>query len=415
MKKLIVLLLLFLAPAGAQKHPLEILIEAARTNSPALKELLPANIHDLKERGGSAVWGQDFLFAIDIETVPSISIDRKAPVKMNRVPGSNSWYLLVKLRTGFTHSYEFFSDGKPMSLMYSYDVAGYNMDSYPKPGVPQGTMSPKRTIISKIYDGLATDYWIYASPGVDPSRPSAVMVWQDGESIVGPKDLVRLRLAIVTENLVSRNAIPPLIHVLISPGKGMRGQQYGTISDRYGRYLLEEVLPEVGKTYRLRTDGYSHAIAGLSAGGICSFTAAWHFPSEFSRVFTHVGSFAGLSGKPGSSDGGYLYPVKVRQEPRKNLRIWISSGTYDYERAGGSFPLGNILLANALKFKEYDFHFRFGEAMHSVGQPALDLPEALAWLWRDYDPAKTAQTYEIEAEERAKPPFRVKIVNRDSW
>jgi len=24
----------------------------------------------------------------------------------------------------------------------------------------------------------------------------------------------------------------------------------------------------------------------------------------------------------------------------------------------------------------------------------LDLPESLAWLWRDYDPAKTEQTYE---------------------
>jgi enterochelin esterase family protein len=63
----------------------------------------------------------------------------------------------------------------------------------------------------------------------------------------------------------------------------------------------------------------------------------------------------------------------------------------------------------------YDFHFRFGEAMHSAGQPSLDLPEILAWLWRDYDPGKTHQEYEMEESEKSKPPFRVEITNRDSW
>ena len=53
--------------------------------------------------------------------------------------------------------------------------------------------------------------------------------------------------------------------------------------------------------------------------------------------------------------------------------------------------------------------------MHSGGQPSLDLPEILAWLWRDYDPGKTHQAYEMEAAEKAKPVFRVQIVNRESW
>jgi enterochelin esterase family protein len=63
----------------------------------------------------------------------------------------------------------------------------------------------------------------------------------------------------------------------------------------------------------------------------------------------------------------------------------------------------------------YDFHFRFGEGMHSNAQGAMDLPESLAWLWRDYDPAKTGQTYEMEASERDKPLYRVRIANRDAW
>jgi enterochelin esterase family protein len=38
----------------------------------------------------------------------------------------------------------------------------------------------------------------------------------------------------------------------------------------------------------------------------------------------------------------------------------------------------------------------------------------MIWLWRDYDPAKTAQTYEIEPSEKAKPIFRVSVTNRDT-
>ncbi len=425
MKHPAALLLLFCAPVCAQRHPLETLMDAARRQLPTLRELLPANIYALKERGGAAVWGQDFLFAIDIDTTPTISVDRQPPLPMTRVAGSNLWYRLMRLRAGVTHSYEFFSNGQQMSLMYSYDVAGYNLDSYPRAGVPRGTMSGKKTMTSKIYAGMAADHWVYATPGVDPSRPSPVMVWQDGEAMTGAKDLVRMRLAMVSENLVRQNLIPPMVHVLISPGSAagtngattsLRGMQYGTVSDRYGRYLMEEILPDVEKIYRLRQDGYSRAIGGLSAGGICAFNTAWYFPGEFSRVYSHVGAFTAPSGdRPELGDGGHLYPFKVRRSPKKNLRVWLSSGTYDYENPGGSFPLQNIQLANSLKLSGYDFHFRFGEAMHSGGQPSLDLPEILAWLWRDYDPAKTHQQYEMEEAEKSKPVFRVRVVNRDAW
>ena len=423
MKRTSALLLLCCFPVLGQKHPLEALIDAARQHSSTLKELLPANIHALKERGGAAVWGQDFLFAVEMETTPTISIDRQAPLSLTRVPDSNLWYRLMRLRSGVTHSYEFFSNGQPMSLLYAYDVAGYNLDSYPRAGVPRGVMSAKQTMASRIYPEMTADYWVYASPGVDPSRPSPVMIWQDGEAMTGVKDLVRMRLAIVTENLVHQKLIPPMVHVLISPGtvpggggatKSLRGPQYGEISNRYGRYLLEEVLPEVAKTYRLRQDGYSRAIGGLSAGGICAFNTAWHMPHEFGRVYSHVGAFVSPA-ESAAVDGGHLYPFKVRRDPKKNLRVWLSSGTYDYEYPSGSFPLQNIHLANSLKLRGYDFHFRFGEAMHSGGQPSLDLPELLAWLWRGYDSAQTRQEFEMEEAEKAKPLFRVQIANRDSW
>jgi len=404
---------------NAQTHPLETVIEAARAKSPELKALLAKISPNLKNGGTALVWGQDFLFAVESGSESAVSvgvsIDGQPRAAMVRVPDSNIWYRLVKMRTGVTHSYEFEAEGK--ALFPRRDVAGYNPDSYPKPGVPKGILSEKKTIASKIYEGSTADYWVYVSPGLDPSRPAPLMIWQDGQSLVNG-DLSSLRLFTVTENLVAQKLIPPMIHVMISPGTGprMRSIQYDTVSDRFGRYLIEEVLPEVEKTYKLRADGYSRGIAGESSGGICSLNVAWYFPDKFSRVHSTIGSYTALQWHPEDHlDGGNIYPFLIRKEPRKNIRIWQSDGMEDIENQAGSWPLQAVQLANSLKMKGYDFHFRFGEAAHNSAQAAIDLPESLAWLWRDYDPAKTEQTYEMDPEERDKPLYRVRIANRDAW
>ena len=394
-------------------HPVEAIIDAAHANSPAFKDLLTKTFRNLKN-GTAQVWGQDFLFAIETDKPPSIAIDGQPPTPMSPIAGSDIWYRLVKMRTGVTHAYEFQADGK--ALRPRSDIPGYNPDSYPKPGVPKGTLSEKKTIASKIYSGSSADYWVYASPGIDPSRPAPLMVWQDGQGLVG--QLAAMRLFTVTENLVQQKLIPPMIHVMISPGTGqrMRSIQYDTVSDRYGRYLLEEVLPEVEKMYKLRPDGYSRGIAGSSSGAICALNVAWYFNDKFTRVQSTVGSYTALQWHPEEHlDGGNIYPFRIRREPKKNIRIWQSDGSDDIENQFGSWPAQAIQLANSLKMKGYDFHFRFGEAAHNGAQAALDLPESLAWLWRDYDPSKTEQIYEQDPAEREKPLYRFKITNRDAW
>jgi len=236
------LLLLSVGAMCAQTHPLQAIVEAARANPPVLKDLLAVNFPNLKNQGTALVWGQDFLFLAETAKQPAVSIDGQPQTPMTRVPNSGFWYAQVKMRTGVTHSYEYFAEGK--TLFPRRDVAGYNPDSYPKPGVPKGSLSERHTIASKIYEGSTADYWVYVSPGVDPGRPAPMMVWQDGQGLVNG-DLSSLRLFTVTENLVAQKAIPPMIHVMISPGTGprMRSIQYDTVTDRFGRYLLEEVLP----------------------------------------------------------------------------------------------------------------------------------------------------------------------------
>jgi enterochelin esterase family protein len=155
----------------------------------------------------------------------------------------------------------------------------------------------------------------------------------------------------------------------------------------------------------------------LSSGGICSFNAAWQMPDQFSRVITWIGSFTAIQWKedPNNPDGGQDYPEKVLREPKRNIRVWLQDGSEDQENDRyGSWPLANIRLANALKLHNYDVHFSFGKGTHNSGHGAAEFPAEMAWLWRDYDPAKTEQTYEIEASEKGKPLFRVGIVSRDA-
>src|SRR5579862_6267499 len=116
----------------------------------------------------------------------------------------------------------------------------------------------------------------------------------------------------------------------------MRSIQYDTVSDLYPRFLRDEVLPLIYSKYNIRKDGYSHAIAGNSSGGICAFNAAWYMPELFSRVVARVPSFTALQWKPGEQDGGNIYPFRVRREAKRNIRVWMQDGSEDMEAGSGA-------------------------------------------------------------------------------
>ncbi len=389
-------------------------IDAARKgpDSPAMKQ----RVAKMTAPAQVTVWGQDYLFLATSPSAVTVSIDLQPPKALAQVDPTH-WMLLTKMRTGVLHQYQFYAAGKPLGNRG--DAVGYNPDSYPQPGVPHGKLSEKHTLTSKIYDGMKYDYWVYASAGVDPNVPAPLMVWQDGQGLIG--EFSGLRLTTVTDNLVHQGLLPPMVHVMIAPGtsaegRPMRSIEYDTVSDHYPRFLMEEVLPDVEKTWKLRQDGYSRAIAGESSGGICAFDAAWFMQDKFSRVHSAVGSFTSIQWRSKENvDGGNVFPFMVRKDPKRNIRMWMSDGADDLENTHGSWPMQNIQMANSLKSREYDFHFRFGTAAHGGAQAALDLPESLTWLWRDYDPKKTSQEFTMDPAEKDKPYFRVNTLNRDAW
>jgi len=270
------------------------------------------------------------------------------------------------------------------------------------------------------------------------------MVVQDGQ-YYNDRDS-HIPLLNVVDNLIAQKKIPVMILVLLSPGKisqapgtptyefakayaekwqreledAMRSTLYDTVSDRYPRFLRDELLPEVEAKYNIRKDGYSRGIMGLSSGAICSFNAAWQMNDQFTRVISWIGSFASIQWRedPANPDGGQDYPEIVLRGPKRNIRVWLQDGSRDMQfgpaqRKYGNWPAANLRMANALKLAGYDFHFSFGEGSHNGAHGAVELPEELIWLWRDYDPARTQQTYDQDPVEQSKPPFRFTLVDRD--
>jgi enterochelin esterase-like enzyme len=431
---------LFAAEAvAAEKTNAGQLIEMARANSPDLRDAIVATL-DAKEMKEGTAWiasGPEFFFATEAAAKPEIFVDEAAGPVMRNISASDIWYAAAHIEpVGRLHSFYYLVDGAHFGGRL--DLPAFGALSYLQPGVPAGKLSEKIVHTSKIYDGMTSEYWIYVPAQYDARTAAALMVFQDGREYLDRDG--RDPALNVIDNLIAERRIPVMICVFINPGEiegspgtstynfvkayaeewqrgmkdSMRSTEYDTVSDRYARYLRDEVLTDVAAKYNIRKDAYSRAITGLSSGGICAFNAAWQMPDQFSRVISWIGSFSGIQWKEERTmaDGGQDYPDKVLREERRNIRVWLQDGSNDIEGKYGSWPLANLRMANALKFKEYDFHFSFGKGTHNTGQGAVEFPEEMIWLWRDYDAARTAQTYEIEPGEKAKPQFRVAIANR---
>ena len=353
----------------------------------------------------------DFAFAMASAVEPRIVVDEGAPAKMARE--GELWVYRTKLKTGRIHRFHYLVDGKEFGG--KNDVPAYTAYHYEKAGVPQGKLSEKLAHTSKIYEGLQSDYWVYTPAQYQAGTPAAVMVWQDGQGLVERNGGARLQNVI--DQLIQEKKMPVSVHIFIAPGKigerAMRSVEYDTVTDQYGRFLRDEILADVSKKWTLRTDAYSRAIAGNSSGGICAFNVAWMMPREFGRVLSRIGSFTSIQWKPGELEGGNVYPFKIRKEPKRNIRVWLQDGSEDLENAHGSWPLQNLQMANSLKYREYDFHMSWSHGTHNGGHGNAEAPEALTWLWRDYDPAKTETNFEMDPAEKTKPFYRVKALNRE--
>lgn len=262
-------------------------------------------------------------------------------------------------------------------------------DSERKADVPKGFVLKQAFNAgpNSVFPGTERDYWIYVPKQYDGSKPAALMVFQDGGGYLS--DTGPWRVPIVFDNLIAKGEMPVTIGVFVNPGvvpsangtnalpRYNRSFEYDGLGDRYSRFLINELLPEVQKGYRITTDPEGHAIAGASSGAIAAFTAAWERPDYFRRVFSTIGTYVGLR-------GGNDYPTLVRKFEPKPLRVFLQDGFNDQNIYGGNWWIANQDMFSALQFAGYEVEKAWGAGGHDGKHGGSILPDALRWLWKGY-------------------------------
>jgi enterochelin esterase family protein len=284
-------------------------------------------------------------------------------------------------------------------------------DSLPQPGVPKGKLIGPLEFKSKIIAGTVRRYWIYVPVKYDAANPPNLLVFQDGQRAINPQG--PLNIPVVLDNLIAKGDIPATLGVFITPGNtgtehypdnlgtgnpNHRAPEYDALSDAYTRMLIDEILPEVAKSYKFTDDPKKRAIGGTSSGAICAWTVAWHRPDAFGNVISMIGSYTSIGYRPATADqpmipGGDTYPGLIRRNPIRPIRIFLQDGTADLNNEFGNWHLANEQMLSSLQWANanadaknipgprYDVRYEWGDGAHSDVHGGWLLPGILRWMF----------------------------------
>ena len=114
-------------------------------------------------------------------------------------------------------------------------------------------------------------------PSTTGKDRACVLVFQDGTRAINPDGV--LHVPQVLDNLIAKKEIPVTVGIFITPGQrgdefpdsigtgnpNNRDREYDVLDDAYARFVIDEMLPEVGKRYNLATDPASRASVAQAA------------------------------------------------------------------------------------------------------------------------------------------------------
>lgn len=260
------------------------------------------------------------------------------------------------------------------------EVASYTAPTLAPEAILPGTIQQFSYTTSSIFPGTIREVTVFIPAQYDAAKPACVYVKTDGYN---PREKTLL------ETMIATKEIPVTVGVFVRPGElpaPMKGTlvrrnrcfEYDGVSDNNVRFLSEELLPHIARELKLNlsTDGNDRCISGGSSGGIAAFTAAWHRPEAFSRVYAASGSWVAFR-------GGHEFPTMVRKFEAKPIRAYLTTATHDMENAAGDWFLTDQEMDKALKFSGYDYQFRIVEGRHVAGY-SENWREAMAFLWKGW-------------------------------
>ncbi len=190
--------------------------------------------------------------------------------------------------------------------------------------------------------------------------------------------------------------------------KSERGLEYDTMSDRYARFINDEVFPAVLNNADIKaafphltiTDNpWGRATLGCSSGAAAALTMGWFRPDLFRRLIAYSGTFVAQQDDDAPEQAKYPFGAweyhsemkLIQHSEKKPLRIFTHVSENDLRAKDAEDTHHNWVMAGrrteaALQEKGYNHRFVFSLATgHCDGKVFKQtLADTLVWVWRGY-------------------------------
>jgi len=214
------------------------------------------------------------------------------------------WSATTEALSPDLYTYAFSVDGATFNdplnpLMKSaYGSGGQSLVRVPGQAIWNPSEGPHGAVTHHFYHSAAIgddrDFYVYTPPNYDSRRkdPYPVLFLLHG---LGDDAAAWLNVGaanVILDNLINQAKAKPMIMVnTLGYGTpdGPRGAMGPQMIPAFAKALLEEVLPQVEKSYHAAGDRNHRAIAGLSMGGAESIYTGFNFMDRFA----YIGSFSG--------------------------------------------------------------------------------------------------------------------------
>ncbi len=301
----------------------------------------------------------------------------------------------------YTTQSDLTSKGNPKGKTFSFQLASKIFDGK-DPTVTKTPVATTRTIQG------------YVPAMYKDGTPAPVLIIQDGPGELGQVSNALDNLTISTDPM---RKLPPFIVIAVPNGGSdsigsERGLEYDTLSDRYARYISEEVMPAVQTNLKAMYPNFKfdpnpsgRGTLGCSSGAAAAFTMAWFRPDLFSRVIAYSATLVAQQDPKAPETATYphgawdyhsdLELIKNDKMGReKLLRIFHNANQNDNGSTAAESGRHNWLMAGmrtAAALKAKGFHYKYVEGLgagHCAGQvQSASLADALVWAWRGYQPS----------------------------
>ncbi len=252
--------------------------------------------------------------------------------------------------------------------------------------------------------------FVYIPAAYRDGTKAPVLVTHDGPDQLG---LVRNALDNLTVSKDPERRLPPFIVIAVENGgndgkNSERGLEYDTMSDRFARFINDEVFaavladPAIRAAYpKLAITGnpWGRATMGCSSGGAAALTMAWFRPDLFRRVIAYSGTFVDQQDDDAPEEAQFPYGAweyhsslkLIANGPKKPLRIFTHVSENDLrakdpESTQHNWVMAGNRTADALREKGYDHRYVFSKATGHCDRRVFEetLADTLVWLWRGY-------------------------------